>query len=690
MTKERNMYIDREKSWLAFNERVLQEAADTSVPLLERLKFLGIFSNNLDEFFKVRYASVRRLAMLGKGKQRLIGGIDAEELLRDITEIVIRIQSKSLEILEEIEKALQEENIFIVDENMVTEEQRNFIKEFFINKVSPDLATIILNRVEKFPLLKDSHGYLAVKMIYGEEKQKCRYAVIEIPNHINRFVELPEENGKKYIILLDDIIRLNLDYIFSIFECKSIVAHMIKITRDAEIEEDSDLHKSFLEKISEGVKDRRVGEVVRFVYDKEIDEDTLQFFIKHIGIDNSNDSLIPGGKYHNRRDYMNFPTMGRTDLTYSKVYPLPLQNLDLEKSILQQIQQRDFLIHTPFQSFNYVVRMLREAALDPKVTSIKITLYRLAKNSQIISSLINAAKNGKKVTVQIELKARFDESSNIYYAELMQTEGIQLIFGVKGLKVHSKICVIERKENKKIKRYGFISSGNFNESTSNFYTDVTLLTAHQPILKEVSKVFDFLEVNYKINKYKHLIVSPHFTRNKFEKLINKQIEKAYRGEKARIRLKMNSLSDAKMIEKLYHASKVGVKIELVVRGICCLIPNEKEISENIKAISIVDRLLEHSRIYIFGEGDDCEIYISSADFMTRNIDQRVEVSVPIYDENIKKELIDIFTIYWNSNVKTRIHDKKLSNLYSNYQTIEAFKAQEEMYNYYRNKMEVNL
>ncbi|WP_372473032.1 polyphosphate kinase 1 [Capnocytophaga sp. ARDL2] len=690
MKQIENTYINREKSWLAFNERVLQEAADTSVPLLERLKFLGIFSNNLDEFFKVRYASVRRLAMLGKGKQRLIGGIDAEELLKDITETVIRIQSKSLEILGEIEVALQRENIFIVDEKLVNEEQKNFIKEFFINKISPDLAPIILNKSEKFPLLRDSYGYLAVKMIYGGVKEKSRYAVIEIPNHINRFVELPEVDGKKYIILLDDVIRLNLEYIFSIFECKSISAHMIKITRDAVIEEDSDLYKSFLEKISEGVKDRRVGEVVRFVYDKEIADDTLQFFIKHIGIDNNNDSLIPGGKYHNRRDYMNFPTMGRNDLIYPKVYPLALQDLDLEKSILHQIQERDFLIHTPFQSFNYVVRMLREAALDPKVSSIKITLYRLAKHSQIISSLINAAKNGKKVTVQIELKARFDEKSNIFYAELMQTEGIELIFGVKGLKVHSKICVIERKEGKKIKRYGFVSSGNFNESTANFYTDVTLLTSHQPILKEVSKVFDFLDVNYKINKYKHLIVSPHFTRSKFEKLINREIDKSFRGEKARIRLKMNSLSDAKMIDKLYQASRAGVKIELIIRGICCLIPNEKGLSENIQAISIVDRLLEHSRIYIFGEDDDCEVYISSADFMTRNIDERVEVSCPIYDENIKQQLIDTFAIYWNGNVKTRIHDKNLSNLYVNTNGNTLFRAQEEMYNYYRNKIEVNL
>lgn len=684
-------YVDREKSWLAFNERVLQEAADHTVPLLDRLRFLGIFSNNLDEFFRVRYASVRRIALSAKGKYRLISGIDADDLLKEITDIVIKLQSKSLAILHEIEDQLEKENIFIVDEFQIDEEQKNFIKDFFINEVSPDLVTIILNDLSKFPLLRDSYGYLAVKMTHKSDgnKEKSRYAVIEIPNHINRFVVLPEKDGKNYIMLLDDVIRYNLDTIFSIFSFESITGHMIKITRDAELEVDSDLHKSFIEKISEGVKDRRVGEVVRFVYDKEIAQDTLNYFLENMGID-SNDSIIPGGRYHNRRDYISFPNLGRKDLVSKKDFPLPVQGLELDKSMFQQIKDKDFLIHTPYQSFNYVVKFLREAALDPKVQSIKITLYRLAKHSQIISSLINAAKNGKQVIVTIELKARFDETSNIYYAELMETEGIQLIFGVKGLKVHSKICVVERLEGKKVKRYGFLSSGNFNESTSNFYTDVTLLTAHQKILKDVNKVFDFLDVNYKINRYKHLIVSPHFTRSRFYKLIDNEIEKALDGQPARIRLKMNSLSDTKMIDRLYDASRAGVKIELIVRGICCLIPGIPGMSENIEAISIVDKLLEHSRIYIFGEDANCEVYISSADFMTRNIDERVEVSCPIYDEELKKELIETFAISWNGNVKVRIHDVHLNN---NYRVVEneiKHRAQEEMYEYYRNKIEVVL
>lgn len=688
-------YIDREKSWLAFNERVLQEAADHTVPLLDRLRFLGIFSNNLDEFFRVRYATVRRISLSKDNNKKLINGLDAKTLLQDITDIVIKLQEKSLEILAEIEVELENEGIFIINESEATSQQITFIREFFIHKVSPVLVTIILNDLDEFPLIRDSYGYLAVKLIKSlaetspkSVKKRTRYALIEIPAQINRFVELPSQDGKQYIMMLDDVIRINLDYIFSIFDYESITAHMIKITRDAELDFDSDLHKSFLEKISNSVRDRRVGEVVRFVYDSEIEQDTLNFFLDKMDIE-AVDSIIPGGRYHNRRDYMNFPNLGRKDLVTGKLQPLPVSGLSFQGSLIQQIKSKDYLLHTPFQSFNYVVRFLREAALDPKVTSIKITLYRLATHSQIISSLINAAKNGKKVTVQIELQARFDETSNINYAEIMQAEGIKLIFGVKGLKVHSKICVIERIESKKIKRYGFISTGNFNESTATVYTDVTLLTSNNQIMKEVSKVFEFFDVNYKIFRYKNLIVSPHYTRSKFNKLIDKQIEKALNDQPAMIRLKMNSLSDIKMIDKLYDASRAGVKVHLIVRGICCLIPGVPGLSDNIEAISIVDNLLEHSRIYIFGTDEDAEIYISSADFMTRNIEERVEVSCPIFDEDLKQELIDTFAIYWQGNVKVRLHSERLENRYRRTGE-DRFKAQDELYNYFRNKIEVVL
>jgi len=691
-----NRYIDREKSWLAFNARVLQEAGDDTVPLLDRLRFLGIFSNNFDEFFRVRYAAIRRLSLEGITSEELPLTDSATALLGEITDIVIEQQSESLRILSVIEKELEKENIFMINETQLTREQQGFIKDFFIQKVSNELVTIILNDLEEFPILKDAAGYLAIKMVMKSkqpdddgvlEQRRVRYALIEMPRTINRFVIVPTESDKKCIILLDDVIRFNLQNIFNIFKYESISAHMIKITRDAQLDLDSDQSKSLMEKIWTGVKDRRIGEPVRFVYDAAIEEDTLQYFLNNLQIDKS-DSIIPGGRYHNRKDYMDFPTLGRSDLLYAPNAPLPVPGLTLEGSMMQRVKKKDYLVYAPYQSYSYVIKFLREAALDPKVVSIKITLYRLARNSQIVSSLINAAKNGKKVTVQIELQARFDEASNITYAEQMQTEGINLIFGVKGLKVHSKICLIERLEGGRIKRYGFISTGNFNESTARVYTDVTLFTAHPQILKETSRIFDFFDVNYKLHRYKHLIVSPHYTRNKFYKLIDREILNAIAGKEAYIKLKMNSLTDFRMIDKLYEASRDGVKIQLIIRGMCCLVPGVPGMSENIEAISIVDNYLEHPRIYIFANAGDPAIYISSADFMTRNLDSRVEVSCPIYDEDIKKELLDTFEIGWKGNVKARWHSENLENKYRKHPNAKPFRAQLETYNYYRNKLEV--
>lgn len=686
-------YIDREKSWLAFNARVLQEAGDETVPLLDRMRFLGIFSNNLDEFFRVRFAAIRRLTLTGISGEKFFNGISAQQLLNDITDIVINQQAESLDILNDIEARLEKENIFTIDENDVTEEQENFLKDFFVQKVSPELVTIILNDLDHFPVLKDTAGYLAVKLVTKIQNQEedvdgnseIRYAVIELPKTINRFVVLPPEGEKQYVIMLDDVIRLNLNKIFDIFDYESVSAHMIKITRDAQLDIDSDMSKSMLEKISAGVKDRRIGEPVRFIYDQTIDKDTLNFFLTNMKID-ATDSIIPGGKYHNRRDYMDFPNLGRFDLLYKTNPPLPIPGLSLDENIMKKIAVKDYLVNAPYQSYSYVIKFLREAALDPKVTTIKITLYRLAKNSQIISSLINAAKNGKKVTVQIELQARFDEASNISYAEQMQTEGIELIFGIKGLKVHSKICVIERLEGKKVKRYGIISTGNFNEATAKVYTDVTLFTAHQKILKDVSKIFDFFDTNYRVHRYKHLIVSPHYTRGRFHKLIDREISHALAGRKTYMKLKMNSLSDTEMIDKLYEASCAGVKIQLEVRGICSLIPGVPGMSENIEAISIVDNYLEHSRIYIFGNASQTEVYISSADIMTRNLDGRVEVTCPIYDTEIKQELIDNFDLGWKGNVKARFHSQKLDNKYRQRGNNPVFRAQLETYKYYQNKV----
>lgn len=675
-------YINRELSWLQFNERVLQEASDENVPLIERLRFLGIFSNNLDEFFKVRYATVKRIDEAGKEGKSQLGGIRASELLEIITQTVIKKQAESLKILNNIQQKLKSENIFIITEKQISNTQKSFIKNYFIQHVSPALVTIILNEDTAIPNLKDSAAYLAINM--NLENGEHQYALIEISKSMDRFVVLPEENGKHYIIILDDLLRFCLDDIFNIFQYNSISAHMIKITRDAELDLESDLSKSFMEKISDSVKDRQDGQPVRFVYDKSIDRHTLDFLMEKMSIESS-DSIIPGGRYHNRRDYMNFPSLGRKDLLYDKITALPVKNLGLETSIFKAISKKDYLQYTPYHTFAYIVKFLREAALDPQVKSIKITIYRLAQISHVASSLINAAINGKKVTVSMEIQARFDEQANIEYAEQMQREGIQLIFGVQGLKVHSKMCVIEREEGPKLVRYGFISTGNFNESTAKIYTDYTLFTSNQKILKDVNKVFNFFSVNYKMYRYKHIITSPHYTQNAFFNLINKEIKNKKEGKPAYIRLKMNSISSYKMIDKLYEASNAGVKIQMIVRGICCLIPGVKGMSENIEVVSIIDKFLEHTRLYVFCNNNDEKVYISSADWMTRNIDNRVEVSCPIYDASIKEELIDTFNICWNDNVKARIIDAKQKNIYKRNDK-EKVRAQFATYDYYKNKL----
>jgi len=694
--KTKNTYVNRELSWLKFNARVLQEAADEKVPLLERLRFAGIFSNNLDEFFKVRYATVKRVAMNESSDKEL--GVHAKELLEEITKEVIQLQDESLSIINTITKELEKEQIFIVNEKTLLPEHEAFVNTYFYDKVRPALFTIILNDLEKFPQLKDDVAYLAVKMTLKEDekasgvqkffsskayKEKIQYALIELPTTLNRFIELPQVGDKHYIIMLDDVIRFCLHLIFSIFNYESLSANMIKITRDAELDIDDDLSKSFVEKISSSVEDRRKGAPVRFVYDKTIDKDTLHFLIEKMGIVNT-DSVIPGGRYHNRRDYMSFPSLGRTDLTYAPIHPLPVKGLTSEESLLKKIAEKDYLQFTPYHTFSNIIWFLREAALDPKVKSVKITIYRLAKNSQVVNSLINAVKNGKKVTVQIELQARFDEESNIRYAEQLKAEGVKLIFGVRGLKVHSKICVIEREEGKGIKRYGFISTGNFNESTAKVYTDYTLFTANQDILKEVNKVFNFFETNYNIQKYKHLIVSPHYTKKILKQLIEEEIKNAKAGKEAYIKLKMNNITSYKMIDKLYEASRAGVKIQMIVRGICCLVPGIEGMSENIEVISIVDKFLEHPRLFIFGNNGNPKVYISSADWMTRNISFRVEVGCPIYDETIKQELIDTFEISWADNVKARVIDQAQDNHYRPH-TLPAQRSQVALYEYYQQK-----
>jgi len=675
-------YINRELSWLDFNTRVLQEASNKDVPILERLRFIGIFSNNLDEFFQVRYATVKRIADTKTTTKNNKDNIAAKKLLDEITFKVINLQSESSLILDSIEKSLKKENIVFINEKEVFESHKEFLKDYFIRKISPALVTVILSN-NKLHDFKDNKAFLITNIKLVDNTNI--YALLEIPRDITRFVVLPKKDNKQYIMLIDDIIRYHLEIIFSFLNYSHIEAHMLKITRSAEFDiDDIDLSKSYVKKIQEYVNKRKISNPVRLVYDKSISSPTLAYLIKKIKI-TSYDSLIPGGKYHHRSDYMNFPDLQRSDLLYPKEKPLDIKGFKIESNLLDQMLIRDYLMYTPYHSFSYLVSVLRQSAIDPSVKSIKITLYRLSEKSNVISSLINAAKNGKKVLVQIELQARFDEENNIKLSQQLKASGVDLIFGVKGLKVHSKICLIERFKGNKKRYYGFISTGNFNESTAKIYSDFTLFTSNQKILKEVHKVFSFLKANYKIHDYKHLIVSPHQTSKKLFELIDNEILNVKKGLKGNIILKLNSFTSYKFVDKLYEASISGVKITLLVRGICCLVPNKIGYSDNIVIKSVVDKYLEHSRVYVFENGGDKKVYISSADLMTRNIEKRVEVTCPIYQEDLKNQILDTLEISNNDNVKTRIINDLSQNKYAN-NLHKKNRSQWDTYSYFKNTL----
>ena len=673
-------FKNRELSWLDFNERVLQEAADITVPLIERLRFIGIFSNNLDEFYKVRYATVKRLALSKEKVKKFYKGENAKDLLNLITERAIELQNRSNLILDFILKDLEKENIFIVDEQAIPKDSISYIESFFLDKIQPKLKIVLLNEKDDFPQLSESSCFLIIKV---ESKNKnLNYAIIQFPDEFERFIVIKNQDVK-YVIMIDDIIRYHLFEIFKIFNPSNISANMIKFSRDAELDFDDDISKSYLEKISQSVKDRLKGDPLRFVYDKEIDPNTLKFLLEKMNINSEIDSVIPGGKYHNKKDYMNFPILNN-DLAYDKIEQLVIKDFYKHKTVFESIDERDFLVHTPFHKFNHILTFLSEASIDPDVKRICITIYRLSKLSSVANTLINAAKNGKEVIVQIELQARFDETNNIDYAKLMQDQGVKLIFGIPTLKVHAKVCVVEKLLNNKILKYGFISTGNFNESTAKIYTDFTIFTSNQSLLDEISNVFEFFSFNYKKFKYEKLIISPYNTKKFFKSLIKNEIKNAKRGKDAFIKIKLNNITNYEMVEELYKAAEEGVKIYLIVRGICCLIPNQKNTHNNIELISIVDKFLEHTRMFIFCNNGKNKTYISSADWMTRNLDNRVEVTIPIEDEKISNQLNDIFSIYWNDNQKSRYVNSENNNEYRKNE-LGIIRSQSQVYNYHHNE-----
>lgn len=678
MLKKNVVLINRELSWLAFNDRVLQEAEDKTVPLIERLKFLGIYSNNRDEFFRVRVATLKRVVKHQKKAEELMGE-NPVRLLEKIKQAVIAQQDKFEHIYQVIIRELNKQNISIINEKQLSPAQGNFVKEYFREKVKGSLFPIMLDSPSPFPYLKDRLGYLIIKLGRKDSSKKNKYAIIEVPTDtISRFVVLPKEKDKNYILLLDDVIRYCLDDIFQNFDHDYIESYNIKLTRDAEIDIDTDLSKSFVEKISKGLKARKTGQPVRLVYDSEIAPDMLDFIMKKIKL-GKDDNPIPGGRYHNFKDFISFPNIGHPDLSYKKNIPLKHPDLKDQSSIIKVIKKKDVLLTYPYQSFDHIIDLLREASIDPKVQSIRITLYRVAKNSNIVKALINALKNGKQVTAVIELQARFDEEANIYWSGKLQEEGAKVIYGVPGLKVHSKLFLITRKESGKINHYAHIGTGNFNGDTSKVYTDQTLLTSNKIITEEIEKVFDFYLDNFKGGIYKHLLVSPFFMRKRLVQLINKEIQNAKANKPASIILKLNNLVDDEMIRKLYEASAEGVKIKLIVRGICSLVAGVSGLSENIEAISIVDKYLEHSRVFIFHNNGDEKYFISSADWMTRNLDHRSEVAVPIYDKEIQQQLKKIINILWSDNTKVRILGSTQNNSYRKSNSKVKIRAQEEIY-----------
>ena len=681
MITSKNLFINREISWLEFNERVLEEANDITVPLIERIRFLGIFSNNLDEFYRVRYATVKRIAVSTNSGKKLFKDRTAKELLNDITIKATDLQQKSFLTLTNIIKLLEKDKIYFVDELKIKFNHRQFINNYFFEIISPAIDVIILNKNKKFPKFKENLSFLLIRIIL--ENNDVQNAIIRFPRNLDRFVILPSDSKEQNIIMIDDIIRFHLKDIFKIFNPKLIEANMVKASRDAELDFDDDISKSYLDKIAQSVKERSSADPVRFVYDSEIKLETLNFLLNKMGINNETDSIIPGGKYHNRRDYMSFPNLNNS-LVYETMPPLNVKGFSHSDNTFDKLKKKDFMIHTPYHKFSYLISFLMKSSIDPKVKKISITIYRLSKLSKVASALINAARNGKKVVVQIELQARFDESANIRYAKEMQSQGIKLIFGSPNLKVHSKICLIERLENGNLKKYGFISTGNFNESTAKIYTDLTLFTSNVKILDEVSNVFNFFNANYKKYVFKNLFVSPINTETKIKKLINNEIINAKNGKESWIKIKINNITSHSLIRALYDASRAGVKIQMIVRGICCLIPGHKNMSENIEVISIVDRFLEHTRFMIFSNNENNKVFISSADWMTRNLDNRVEVTCPILQEDLKKEIIDIFNIYWSDNIKARLINNNSKSRITNK---KRFNSQEKMYNYYLNKIE---
>ncbi len=681
----KNNYIPRDISWLSFNARVLQEANDNTVTLKDRIRFLGIFSNNLDEFFRVRVATLKRMVeLIDKKKSLNIDILESPNLILDeIQKVVLKQQSEFNRIWNGINKELVKRKILIINDRKLNLTQKIFVRNYFDDVVRPYIIPLMIENLTELPYLRDKSLYLAIVMRNKQNAYHEKFSLIEIPSKsIGRFVILPSGKGTTAIILLEDIIKFNLPIIFSHFKFNHFDAHVFKITKDAEIDLDQEVGLNFVEKISKGVKNRRKGKPVRFVYDKDMNAELLDYLIQKLQLTRKS-SIIPGGHIHNFRHFMDFPDV----LVEKQARPKPFTHAAFRNKtqIAEVILKKDVMLHFPYHSFDPVIDMLREAAMDDNVVSIKITAYRLASNSKVINALINAARNGKEVIVFLELKARFDEEANLEWKTMMEEEGVKVLVGIPNVKVHAKICIIQKRVDNKLVRYGFISTGNLNEKTARIYADHCLLTASKPLLMEVDKVFNYLahwQLGDKpIGKTKNLLISPINMRNTIIQLINNEIKFAKQGFAAQITIKLNSLSDHILLDHLYKAVKAGVKVNLIIRGILTLKKSAEKSKNNINAISIVDQYLEHARVMIFHNNGKEKVFISSADWMVRNLDHRIEVAVPILDLKIKKELIDIINIQLKDNNKARILDTELTNNYVPSIGRKIVKSQVETYHY---------
>lgn len=684
--KENKNYLPRDISWMYFNRRILQEACKDNVPLLERLSFLGIYSNNLDEFFRVRVASQSRIAEC-EDKAAQKNKREALAILKEINKLNAEYSKEYEQAIREVTQRLRDENIYLLRDDEVDDEQRAFIKNFYMQHLNGAVIPVWFSAIKQLDVENDENIYLAVRMFKKNTKKRSQeYAFLSLPvNTCGRFLRLPDKGEKRYLMYLDDVIRCCLPMIFCGQDFTDYEAYSFKFTRDAEMEIDNDLRNGMLQKISKGVKSRKRGEPLRVVYDSTMPKGLLKQVLSTLCLDKL-DTVLAGGRYHNHKDLMKFPDCGRKDLKYPTWTPILKDELSGTESILKLIREKDRFIHVPYHSFDSYVRVLQEAAVSKEVKSIKTTLYRLAKDSKVVKALIGAARNGKKVTVVIELLARFDEASNIDWSKKMQDAGIHVIFGVEGLKVHSKITHISMRSGTDIV---CISTGNFHEGNARAYTDYMLMTASKPIVKDVNAVFDFIERPYSPIRFKELLVSPNEMRQKFIRLINEEIRNKEAGKPAYIKIKINHITDVFMVRKLYEAAERGVPVDLLVRGNCSLFTELPELNGNLRIRGIIDRYLEHSRIFIFAAGGIDKTFIGSADWMPRNLDNRIEVITPVYDPEIKADLRQVVEYGLNDTLQGRIVDGTGENRMPDQTEEGVFRSQEALYNYYLSKEEEN-